>query len=92
MGLRQPDTCLCFGGRCWKQHCPNRKKPFNDPYDKPRARGTVYRPRPQRVFTEKKLVVVSGQRTRMRESGQDCSVSYPILPSHPAKAEENTDE
>lgn len=24
--MRQPDICMCFGGRCWKQFCHNLPK------------------------------------------------------------------
>jgi len=35
MGVRQPDVCLCFGGRCWKKFCPERSKPEPDPHIRP---------------------------------------------------------
>lgn len=45
--MRQPDTCLCFGGNCWKQYCPfrpnrKRKDPANEANEHT-YRGTILR-------------------------------------------------
>lgn len=46
MAIRQPDVCFCFGGRCWRQFCPdraqNKKKAKDTQYERPKGRKRTH--------------------------------------------------
>jgi hypothetical protein len=33
--IRQPDECICFGGRCLRKFCPNQSKKAKDEHVRP---------------------------------------------------------